>query len=1525
MKEKSKPQLRQIVNKLPLEKFIPSAFLIFLLLFIVLTTITYNSINEYRKTAESVNHTNRILKQLDEIILILNQIQVDRRGYIVKDDNKYLSSYYNRKNELKSKFGEIKFQIRDNQKQVQLVNAMDSLSLKYTALLDSSITDFEKDKANLNRDVQTFLVMSAQDNLDKVSVLAKDSKDEEIRLLNDRQASANSSLADTQIFIIVTSLFVFLVLGLTMFISNRLVTNKNAAEKLLRKSYDDLEDIVGERTSELKVSNENLINEINNRIKIETALRESEGRFRNMADSAPVLIWMSGPDKLCYYFNKSWLDFTGRTLDQEMGNGWMNGVHPEDYNRCIDIYTSAFDKRETFEMEYRLRTSSGDYRWVLDKGIPRYEGEEFAGYIGNCIDIHDRKRTERYLKIQYSVSKSLAEARTLNEALKKSLEGICIELEWQLGLIWVVKDNKLVLGGTWGKSPEFVKDYLDTYSESYTFEKGIGLPGRVWKTNTSHWIQRLEDDPNLPRKHGFIKLGWRSGLAVPISDGLKVIAVVECFNKNELLPKYDLLEVLETTGRQIGNFLERKKIEEELKESYEDLESRVKDRTIELANTLNRLLREIEEKEKVQNQLKLFGHAIRSVKECIFITDLDNNTIFTNSAFETIYGYFEEELLGKKIPVLYSAAVNDDLREEILQSTGRGGWKGELKNTRKDGSEFFIYLSTTVIRNDDGKVQAIVGICQDITESKHHNELLEKRYRLLNLLNDVIVVVNKSFNAEASISYAINKMCEYASWDVGHCFLLNEGRLVSSKIWNGNFPVKFLEFKTITEQAEFEKGEGMPGKCMEKNEAFWEKIKSFSDPAQYKRAQVCNKVGLKTGVWAPIKTANKVVGVIEFFNSEEKEQDNEILDSISNIGIEIGSLFERNEILEKIRESEESLRLIIENVKDGIIQLDPNGNIVSWNRGAEAIKGYKAEEIIGKHFSIFYTEDEIAENEPEINLQKTREYGRLTREGWRIRKDGTLFWADIVFNALYDDEGELIGYVKVTRDSTERKKAEEAIIYSEKQLKEAQKIARLGSWEWNIKTDIVEWSEEMYNLYEVSPEEFKPSYNDFLSMLHPDDVEMVKKNIDDAYKNKSSFDFYERILTPSGKTRILRSQGSARTDSKGKVTKLVGTCLDVTEVKEAEETIIKSEKQLKGAQQIAKLGSWEVDLKTNQITWSEEMYRIFEADTSKGPQPYEGLRHLIHPDDVSLMDKTVEQVGKKAGNIELNFRLVTPKGRIKYLITDIRTEFDANSNPIRLFGSVQDITEIKLVEEELRKTNARLIEAQKELIHSEKLAALGRFSSGIAHEIRNPLANISALAQLLSKTKIDDEKTKKHLKYILVNSDIANNIIKQLLHFASPEDLVFTNENLKDLLDNIVNSIEPRCIENKINISKQIDIPSVSMSLDKTKLENALLNFASNSIEAMPRGGNLTIKASSNCGNEVVIDVIDTGTGIAQENLDKIFEPFFTTKQAGTGLGLGLAYQTIRLHHGVLNISSEPGKGTHVEIKLPINGKNFNN
>jgi PAS domain S-box-containing protein len=165
-------------------------------------------------------------------------------------------------------------------------------------------------------------------------------------------------------------------------------------------------------------------------------VRESEGRFRLVANTAPVMIWMAGTDRLCTYVNQPWLGFTGRPLEAELGNGWAEGIHNEDLNRCLETYSQAFDQRQSFEMEYRVQRNDGEYRWILDIGVPRFNPDgNFAGYIGSCLDITDRKLAEEALaSIGHRLIEAHEEERTwiareLHDDIVQRVALVSVELE----------------------------------------------------------------------------------------------------------------------------------------------------------------------------------------------------------------------------------------------------------------------------------------------------------------------------------------------------------------------------------------------------------------------------------------------------------------------------------------------------------------------------------------------------------------------------------------------------------------------------------------------------------------------------------------------------------------------------------------------------------------------------------------------------------------------------------------------------------------------------------------------------------------------------------------------------------------------------------------------------------------------------------------------------------------------------------------------------------------------------------------
>jgi PAS domain S-box-containing protein len=159
-----------------------------------------------------------------------------------------------------------------------------------------------------------------------------------------------------------------------------------------------------------------------------------------LVEQSPILIWRANTDKLCDYFNDRWLEFTGRTMEQEYGNGWAEGVHPDDFDRCLAVYVASFDRREIFEMEYRLRRHDGAYRWLHDRGVPFEVDGTFAGYIGSCIDVTDRVEAQA--------------------ALRASLEAELRKLERLLSVC--AHCRRVRQGDRWVRMEEYVTTHFDT-------------------------------------------------------------------------------------------------------------------------------------------------------------------------------------------------------------------------------------------------------------------------------------------------------------------------------------------------------------------------------------------------------------------------------------------------------------------------------------------------------------------------------------------------------------------------------------------------------------------------------------------------------------------------------------------------------------------------------------------------------------------------------------------------------------------------------------------------------------------------------------------------------------------------------------------------------------------------------------------------------------------------------------------------------------------------------------------------------
>jgi len=250
-----------------------------------------------------------------------------------------------------------------------------------------------------------------------------------------------------------------------------------------------LEAQVAERTRALQLAYEQLERELREREHAERALRESEERFRIMADTAPVMIWVSGPDALVTFLNKEWLAFTGRAMSEELGDGWAAGVHPEDVDHCLTTYRTSFDARQKFEMEYRLRRSDGEYRWLLDTGVPRFTpAGEFAGYIGSCVDMTEFKRSHEQRLVTQKMESLGALAAGVAHDFNNLLGSILVESDLALSEVPPGSESRTHIeriSGVAVRASEIV-DLLMAYA-------GTKEPPKLQRVNVTQLMEEVID------------------------------------------------------------------------------------------------------------------------------------------------------------------------------------------------------------------------------------------------------------------------------------------------------------------------------------------------------------------------------------------------------------------------------------------------------------------------------------------------------------------------------------------------------------------------------------------------------------------------------------------------------------------------------------------------------------------------------------------------------------------------------------------------------------------------------------------------------------------------------------------------------------------------------------------------------------------------------------------------------------------------------------------------------------------------
>ncbi|WP_198507130.1 PAS domain-containing protein [Mariprofundus aestuarium] len=631
---------------------------------------------------------------------------------------------------------------------------------------------------------------------------------------------------------------------------------------------------------------------------------------------------------------------------------------------------------------------------------------------------------------------------------------------------------------------------------------------------------------------------------------------------------------------------------------------------------------------------------------------------------------------------------------------------------------------------------------------------------------------------------------------------------------------------------------------------------------------------------------------------------------------------ERKKAEEALQESELRIRTIADFTYDWESFISPDGKLIWVNPAVEKHTGYSVTECMEMPDyprSIIVEEDRDAFNKS--LYQSLTKHSSLSDYTFRaLHKNESIRWMEASWQSVYDNQGKFVGLRISVRDISDRKKAEEVLRQSREAHEEAQRIAHLGHWSLDLVTNKLFWSDEIFRIFEIDKNQFGASYDAFLNVIHPDDREYVDKTYSQSLETRKPYNIEHRLLMQNGSVKWVNERCRTEYAEDGKPLMSLGTVLDVTDRKQAEEALRESELSLRQAQATAHLGSWTQDME-GRITWSDELYHIYGVSPDTFTPNAESLGSLVHPDDWPRRQSWVDTCLKGGGVEPLEFRIIWRDGDLRYVRGLCELIRDANGKPNHLAGTTQDITEYKRLEDQF--------------YQAQKMEALGTLVGGIAHDFNNILSGITGNLYLARRYAKGLPKAVDKLDTVEKLSLRASVLIKQLLAYARRDMVMMKPLQLAPYVEEVIKLLRSSLPEN-IELHVQACSDSLTINGDDTQLHQVLMNLVNNARDAVTGTKNpaITVELEMFATDELFISehpyfkrgtyahlsVKDNGCGIPDEHIEHLFEPFYTSKDIGKGTGLGLAmvFGAIKTHRGYVEVESVEGKGSTFHVYLPL-------
>ena len=634
-------------------------------------------------------------------------------------------------------------------------------------------------------------------------------------------------------------------------------------------------------------------------------------------------------------------------------------------------------------------------------------------------------------------------------------------------------------------------------------------------------------------------------------------------------------------------------------------------------------------------------------------------------------------------------------------------------------------------------------------------------------------------------------------------------------------------------------------------------------------------------------------------------------------------------------------RQIFNSARDfAIIGTDLQGRVTFWSEGASRVLGWSEAEMLGQPSACIFTPDDLAAQQPAIDMRMALEYGHAGGERWHVRRDGRRIWTSGQLTQIKNAGGEAIGFVRMLRDQTEQHLTAQALRESRHRLDSALDTGLVGFFEWDVVDGQVVGDERFAAMFGMAPAEARQALplTTLIARVHPDDRQALRRCLDNALATHADTTREFRVANDDGSVGWILLRARCYLQQQDKPLRYTGAAVDVSASKLAEAQVRKLNARLAAL----------VHERTSALHMREaQMRAIFESSHQfQCLLSTDGILLDANPVSLDAIGARLQEVvgqpfhdtpwlvrsGAARDAVRDGVKLAAAgeavRRKLMLELPDGRRHFDFAIRPVhgrddRVLGIVAEATDI---------TGRR--RAEEQLRQSQKMEAIGQLTGGIAHDFNNLLAGIIGSLDLM-RHKFNAGQTKDHARYIdmaTASAQRAATLTQRLLAFSRRQTLDLKAVDVNELVAGMADLLH-RTLNKNIELTFRLAPDLAHAWTDANQLENALLNLAINARDAMTDGGTLTIatrnvtldKAYTSsrpelaAGAYLLLSVSDTGSGMSPEVIANAFDPFFTTKPIGqgTGLGLSMIYGYVKQASGHVTIHSQPGMGSTITLYLP--------